>query len=280
MSEINSFTNVRFIWDIHYRCNFRCAYCWFYNTWAKLSGINFYPSVDEWARAWSRIYGLYGSAYIEITGGEPLIYPSFIELIKELSLKHTIRITTNLSASLPFIERFAAETDNQAVGLEASFHPSFIGLAEFTRKAVLLRSKGFALRVQYVAYPAQLNLLKYFEKEFNGNGLKFSVTAFWGEYKGVDYPSGYNEQEREILRSYLNDSRRIELNLDHASPRGRLCRAGNRFALIRGDGHVVRCGQQQENNELGCFLDEGFRLWEDPLPCMSDSCPCNDLREA
>ena len=222
---------------------------------------------------------MYGSASIEITGGEPFLYPSFVELMKRLCARHTLRITTNLSVNEAFLEQFAAQVDAQSVSIEASFHPAFIGLDAFMARAIILKERGFPVRVQYVAYPAQLKLIVHYDEEFRKKGLSFSVTSFWGTYNGVSYPAGYNEEERVCLRNYLKDLQRIELNLEHVSPRGRLCQAGSRFALIRGDGKVVRCGQKQQDNYIGFFLDEGFRLLEAPAPCAAESCPCNDFRE-
>ena len=74
------------------------------------------------------IYDKYGSMHIEITGGEPFIYDNFIYLVKEISQRHTIRITTNLSLN---IEEFISENN-----LACSSSLSIVFLKPFTLKPI------------------------------------------------------------------------------------------------------------------------------------------------
>jgi MoaA/NifB/PqqE/SkfB family radical SAM enzyme len=83
---------------------------------------------------WKRIFDKYGEAKIEIVGGEPFIYPNFIELVKRLSSLHLIKITTNLSGN---VERFVQEVSPERVELDLNFHILFIDL-ETVLKAVFV----------------------------------------------------------------------------------------------------------------------------------------------
>ena len=124
-------SGVYFIWDIHYKCNFRCPYCWFFKNWETMEKRNIYLSVQEWMVHWGRIHQKYGSIRVEITGGEPFLYPDFIELIKQLSSLHKVKITTNMSGD---IETFVKVIDPQRVNLDMNFHILFSGLDPFIKK--------------------------------------------------------------------------------------------------------------------------------------------------
>jgi len=280
LSEEKKIKDLRFIWDIHYKCNYLCPYCWFYDSWETLGINDIYPSLAEWIRAWDRIYDLYGGSYIEITGGEPFLYPDFCQLLKELSTKHKIRITTNLSVNKETITELVNMLNNTRVNFEISFHPLFTSIDSFLEKAVILKEKGFCNCIQFVAYPPQINMIPYLENKAKQQGLIFSVTAFWGTYNNKSYPESYSPDEKEMLKNYVKDINRIKFNVEGVSPRGKMCYAGNRFALIKGNGSVVRCGQSKPGEKIGNFLDSDFLLNKEPLPCAYDYCPCNDYSPA
>ena len=90
---------------------------------------------------WRRIYDKYGKVRIEITGGEPFIYPRFIEIVKLLSSIHRVKVTTNMSGD---IETFVREIDPERVFLDLNFHPLFVSdLDKYIKKTLLLKNAGF-----------------------------------------------------------------------------------------------------------------------------------------
>jgi MoaA/NifB/PqqE/SkfB family radical SAM enzyme len=263
---------LKFAWDIHYRCNFRCPYCWFYKDWARLSSRNLYLSPDEWLIHWKRIYDKYGEVKIEIVGGEPFIYPNFIELVKKLSSLHLIKVTTNLSGD---IERFAEEIDPERVDLDLNFHILFIDLDTVINRALILKKAGFKGGICYLAYPPQMHKIPFLSERFRREGINFALAAFWGEYNGRKYPESYTQEEKEMMRPFLGDVERIDYHLDAKSPRGKLCNAGYKYADIQADGKVVRCAQIGDKS-IGNITDERFSLLEGPVPCEAETCPSNE----
>jgi MoaA/NifB/PqqE/SkfB family radical SAM enzyme len=263
---------IKFAWDIHYRCNFRCPYCWFYKDWAKIGKRSIYLTPDEWMIHWKRVYDRYGEVKIEIVGGEPFIYPNFIELVKKLSFLHLVKVTTNLSGD---IEHFAKEISPQRVDLDLNFHILFINLETVIKKTLILKNAGFKGGVCYLAYPPQMDRIEYLSGEFRKAGINFALAAFWGEYNGKQYPAAYTEEERKMMHPFLGDIDRITYHLNAQSPKGKLCNAGHRYASIQADGNVVRCGTLS-NKSIGNILDKNFDLLKNPLPCEADFCPCNE----
>lgn len=263
---------IKFTWDIHYSCNYRCPYCWYYKRWADASKQNVYLKPREWRSHWQRIYDNYGEAKIEIVGGEPFVYPDFIELVKELSQIHLIKVTTNLSGN---IELFSKQVTPGRVSLDLNYHALFIGLDTVFKKAHILNNAGFDCGVCYLAYPPQMKQIPYLSRRFKEEGVRFALAAFWGEYNGVQYPRGYTEEEKELMRPFIGDIDRATYHMEGKSPKGRPCNAGHKYAVIHANGDVVRCGPLFDRI-IGNILKDGFSLLEGPLPCEADACPCNE----
>lgn len=263
---------ITFTWDIHYKCNFRCPYCWFFKNWAEMEPRNIYLLPEEWMIHWMRIHENYGPVHIEITGGEPFIYPNFIKLIKMLSSVHTVKVTTNLSGD---VETFAKEIDPKKVNLDMNFHILFSDLETYIVKALILKKAGFKCGVCYLAYPPQMDKIDYLSKRFNEVGIGFALAAFWGEYNAKKYPQSYTAEEKEMMKPYLGDLARVNYHLNGQSPKGKLCNAGYRYAGIHANGEVVRCGPLAQK-VMGNILNEDFRLFEKPMPCEAEICPCNE----
>ena len=267
---------VSFSWNLTIECNYRCPYCWFYGDWHQQKTRNKHLAVKELMRYWENIYKRYGSAKIDILGGEPFLYPNFVELIKELSSFHTVDITTNLSCG---VESFAREIDPERVKICPTFHPSFTDFNAFLEKVLFLKEYKFGNRVAYLAYPPQIKQINHYSEGFAKEGLSLSVMAFWGKYSGADYPAGYTQEEKIAIEPYLGDRAGEKFQVVPRKVKGTLCRAGQAYAVIYSDGTVFRCGGSKNSDEkliLGNFFDDNFRLLEEPLPCSHDFCPCNE----
>ena len=257
----------RFTWNIHYACNYRCPYCFFEGRWVEYKKRNVYFSVDQWMGYWNKIYDEYGRCYMLITGGEPFIYPNFIDLMEKLSAIHyPINISTNASGDLI---SFVSRIDPERVSLSVSFQPHFENLKAFLEKVVFLKKNRFGGCINFVAYPAFLKDLGHYLKEFETIGEKLKVIPFWGKYQDKEYPFAYTSAEKELVGiddSWFNKVRK----------KGSICPAGHNSALIFPDGKVARCGQIGESMLIGNFFDTQFKLLDKELPCEAEFCPCDE----
>ena len=261
-----------FIWDIHYRCNFRCPFCWHDNIWSDLERQNRMIPFEKMVSIWEKIYDKYGECHIMITGGEPSIYPNFTELVAALSELHTIKVTSQLSGDM---YTFADKVDPERVVLDMNFHSMEAKLNPFIKKVLYLKKKGFSGGVCYLAYPPLMDKIGYFSSQFEKHGIGFALAAFWGEYAGKKYPESYSEEEREIMKPYLGDVARVQYHLEGKKTKGKLCRAGYCYASIKADGNVTRCGPLSHIS-LGNLYEGTFELYDEPQPCESDVCPCDE----
>lgn len=263
---------INFVWDIHYRCNFRCPFCWFNDNWENMAKLNADKSFGEVVEAWKRVYDKYGECHMMITGGEPTLYPNFISLVKELSSMHSVKVTSQLSTDM---YTFARELDPGRVILDMNFHPLESKLEPFIRKVLFLKKHGFSGGVCYLAYPPQMDKIRYYQEKFESKGINFALAAFWGEYGGKKYPQAYSDEERKMMAPYLGDINRIKYHLEGHKTRGKLCRAGYCYASVKADGRVTRCGPLS-HKPIGNIFDRDFELSDKPEPCEADVCPCDE----
>ena len=269
---------IEFSWDIHHSCNYRCPYCWFYDKWDEIEKNNVYPGLKRLVEIWRRIYDKYGCAQIQINGGEPFTYPDFSKLITEISKMHKVGITTNSSGDIKSITEKANKSN---VSLGMSFHPLFVDLNTFLEKAIIAKESGIATNVLFLAWPGQLERIFDYKRTFEEHGIRFTVLTFWGKYNGKDYPQGYSDEEREILSLVLGTRGESgeKFQLTPKITKGKLCRAGQTYALIHPNGNVYRCGGGNwriQHEPFSNLFSEDFSLLPEPLPCDSNECPCNE----
>ncbi len=270
---------VFFTWDIHFRCNYSCPYCFFDKIWPQLAEENRYPGADKWIEVWEGIHARYGPCNIHITGGELSSYPDFLRLAAALAQRHFLELDTNLSLDA---ESFVARIPPRNVRFAATFHPVCTDIDSFLRRAVRLRDSGFPIRVDFVAYPPQLANLPEYAARFQKSNMDLQVIPFRGEYQGRQYPGGYTDQERAAVLSlggkpFSTGQMMEKYAAPDASrlPLRNVCRMGQMYAKIRPDGTAHRCCKVKDSGKLGNLLEGTFKLLDDAAPCdYSDECTC------
>ncbi|HRY28507.1 MAG TPA: radical SAM protein [Elusimicrobiota bacterium] len=271
---------VVFAWDMHYSCNFRCPYCFYTLTgWHELAKKSTYKSAEEWKRVWHRLYEKYGSCHIRITAGEPFTYPGFVDVLAALSQEHWVQVTSNLSLR-PLLEDFVRRANNRRVELDCTFHPFEAKFEDFLQNVLLLRGRGFIANVCYLAYPPQMARMEEFKRRFKENGIHMNMAVLWGRYAGKEYPHAYTPEEKRWIKEVIGYEIGPEtVGLEPIPTKGKICGAGQRYAVIHADGRAVRCGQLGEET-IGNILDENFELFQTGRPCPSDYCRCKEFQMA
>ena len=142
---------VFFTWEISYECNYHCTYCHAPKPWDPQTRKTRSPGLKKWIEIWRKIYDDYGECEMVISGGEPFIYPNFMELMAYLSEIHVIEFCTNLFFDA---EQIVNKLDPGRVRVGTSFHPEHSELGSFLRKINFLKDKGFETWVNFVPLAA------------------------------------------------------------------------------------------------------------------------------
>jgi len=208
---------------------------------------------------------------INFTGGEPLMYKGFRELIRKLPDKHRWAITSNTLLDVINIEPLLCLT------WTASFHPSQgeEKITRFIQNIHYLRASYFSMSISIVAYPDMLDKLPDYVQGFQKAGFKVGILPFYT--RGWDWrESGKYEEIRKFLPLVEENP-----NLWWVENRDlKQCSAGNNYLTIQPDGDAWRCYsgfiQLEQSHRIGNILT-GLKDVDTAcsIPCLF---PCDWLR--
>jgi MoaA/NifB/PqqE/SkfB family radical SAM enzyme len=271
-------------WDMLYSCNYKCTYCNIIHGRVSCTPEQTKHKIVELGvlkDIWGRIFELYDSGVIRLTGGEPSVYPGFIQLVSFLTQKHVVNVNTNLSFD---IYKFMEKIPYQNVCLNVSFHPEFITIEDLMIKLRALLKNGYGCTVCCVGYPPFLKDLERYKEILTENNIPFNMSPFLGSYEGRDFPKDYNEDEHNILRRITDDptgkdevnKKWLDFRMNEEKHKGKLCRMGQTYAIILPNGDIKRCCSPF-TKKIGNIFEKDFEIFNDARPCDIDekwNCPC------
>ena len=265
------------MWRMNQRCNYKCAYC-------------FREGIDEarWQEhancgqhAPSHISSCFNNTgkrwRIHMTGGEPLLYPRFVELASRLADRHQLSINTNLSTDC--VHDFAACVPVPGVYvINATAHiqeqeKRGDSLRRFVDRAVFLQSHGFRVRIMYIAYPPLLNRMTADLKMFAAAGIsECGVKIFRGCHDSKSYPGDYTPEQKAFVRSHPLSLKEQAILDGKNSFHGHRCIAGHRAFYMDIHGNLTRCCTLP--TAYGNLFQQDYRFDESPGLCPARECVC------
>jgi MoaA/NifB/PqqE/SkfB family radical SAM enzyme len=277
-------------WHPLLTCNFRCTYCFFPSN-VLGQKLQIFASNETWRAAFAAT----GKRWlIHITGGEPTIYPKFVDLCDGLTQDHLISLNTNLSN--PCVFEFARRINPQRVsfinaGLHIDERRRRRGVDVFIAHARAVQDAGFRIIPTIVATPAVVAELPDLTAQFAAEGLWLTPKVLRGGFKGRQYPQAYGAETKSVLRAAILEARDHyegrfsgagamgrpsidvfsddELLTTYPTFTGQPCSAGSKFVRIRPNGDVFRCS---EKTPLGNLLRGTMQLTSGPTPCDTKYC--------
>ncbi|NTU66615.1 MAG: radical SAM protein [Candidatus Moranbacteria bacterium] len=276
------------MWLLNMECNFECPYCFYDDSQRSLK-----TRVGDWVRERIPAINPYKTRFIKadeignffdktdkrwwiiISGGEPFVYPHFIEVVKRLSKKHLITIGTNLS--LP-IDKFIQEIDPKNIW---SFYVSLhlgererkgSSADELLEKVKKLRDAGFRVEINFVAYPPLIPRFKEIKDKFSAEGFEIEAKVFRGVYDGKSYPDNYSEEERDIFYDSIPSEIDKAASFENLSFMDVPCTAGKNLIRINPNGSITRCPHDHEN--LGNIFTGKMNLHDKVKKCRVPYCKC------
>lgn len=252
-----------------YKCNYACPYCGVRSLEQK------HKSVD--ASKWLQWFNSLPPSAIDITGGEPFLYPGWRHLIREFPEKHRLGLTTNLSYPIPSQSDFPWK---RFKNLSVSFHPYMVTLDRFMRclKSLILFGGAENVTVNIVAYPEQLPKIPEYVKEIR-EVARVHVDPF------ISDTYQYSEKEKRevaLIRSSLGNLSTRKLGQD-LSEEGvaKTCNAGQKYFLVLPDGSSYTCmggvfSSSKDFYYMGNVFEKGWKPRSKPVICyQSCSAGCD-----
>lgn len=276
-------------WVLLRACNFRCNYCAILPE--ELGGrINVHATAAEWLEAFNAT----GKSWLlHITGGEPSIYPGFVELCERLTRNHYLSLNTNFSNAC--LDEFCEKVDparvhyiNAALHYEERIKKGAIDV--FIKRALEFKRRRFNLLISSVMTPTVAGVFGELQAQFEAQGLCVIPKVMRGWCAGKLYPDSYTRSERTLIRDHLARARQtyaavlarmeepptINMFRDERflrgipNYRGSLCASGSRFVEIEPNGDVFRCSSGQM---LGNVLNKDLKLLSNARRCDTSYCP-------
>lgn len=255
-------------WHLTNRCNFYCEYCHPQIRYVLNRRDLVEPPADLVVR---RINELDQTCLVHMSGGEPFLYPEFVDLCAGLTRRHYISINTNLASD--HIGEFARRVNPTRVAkIVAALHiPERERLAlpldRYAKSFRTLRDAGFDVVALYVLFPPLLGRLAEDLDALGGLGVEpLRAKVFKGVYQGRRYPEGYNDEERKLILAHSGEYVLNRPYLDGMlSFRGQACTAGVTSFKVTVTGEVRRCASVPTS--YGNLYDGTFRPASNPAPC-------------
>jgi len=252
-------------WVPTYQCNLECNYCiagirYISEIYTKTYPINI-SALKKTLNDSNKIYR------IDFTGGEPFLVPNIVELCIELTKKHFIGLTTNLTSKK--VKEFAEKINpERVVFINASCHIKELErmnlLSRYIHNFLLCKNRGFDIKAVEVGYPPLLKESDKYKRFFLEKGIELTFSPYHGKYKEKFYPDSYSEKERKIFSL-------TEKNINQYYQYGKLCNAGYNVGIIQPDGDIRYCFFI--NKSLGNIY-EGIKFNDKLIRCPFKLCNC------
>jgi MoaA/NifB/PqqE/SkfB family radical SAM enzyme len=262
----------KMLWTPSDFCNYNCIYCFnppsigFPYATKKYSPLDIARSFDETGKSW----------LIMFLGGEPFMMPDFLPLLRELTRKHDINISTNLCSDdvFKFPDFVPSE---QVMVINASLHvlereKEDPGFEKFIEKYFFLEEKGYRILVSYVTWPPLFNRI---EKDFNylrSRGIEnIMPIIFRGMYNGKEYPFDYSPEEINLLSNLVGNKSPVDFKPRNTNNNKMTCEAGYKYFYMDYYGNVSRCNMIQ-NEKHGNLFEGTFKPNTRRYRKMSEEC--------
>jgi MoaA/NifB/PqqE/SkfB family radical SAM enzyme len=204
---------------------------------------------------------------IDFTGGEPFLAPNIVEACIELTKKHFIGLTTNLTSKK--VKEFAEKINPERVFfIVASCHIKELErlnlLSRYIHNFLLCKNRGFEIYAWEVGYPPLLKEVDKYKNFFLEKGIDLAFRPYIGGYKGKFYPDSYSEKELKIFGL-------TETDINQFYQYGKLCNVGYNVGVIHPNGDITYCFQISKS--LGNIF-EGIKFKDKLIRCPFKFCNC------
>lgn len=261
------------IWKINHLCNFSCPYCFSGGQIQKEHPKTAIHSPEFISKQFAKYADKW---HITLLGGEPFLYPKFVDLCQALTKNNHLSLITNLSTSN--VEKFAQTVSPEKVFYiattvhieEREKHKN--GIEKLIENYLVLKSKNFKIGCLYIAHPSLFNRIENDFMYFRNRGVDVSIKTFRGQYNGKNYPQDLTEKELEIMASLGMSKTEEKTATSQSTFTHNYCNFGYDSFIMDNTGKVKRCGTSSIT--YGNLLQGTFNPDTKPKPCTRKICNC------
>ena len=255
-------------WHLNRDCNFNCKYC-YVSRLQTLGQKGHGVDIDIEAFRKNKV----NWKSVMMSGGEPFIYPHYVELCKKMTELFHIGINTNLSTSN--IYDFADTVDPKKVDeIHASFHLGQRKRTDwwkFAEKYKYLEAKGFPITASQVIHPTLASEYIDAFDFLKERGVHLNPKIYEGYHRLRLYPAMYKNKIRKMMINY-SEYILPPLLFGNLDWEGKPCSAGYNFMQIQYNGNAFRC--QGDKTHLGNLYAGDITTFEETQNCYSKICDC------
>jgi len=279
-------------WQVNYRCNFRCSFCHY---WHDPMGDQPETTVAQFATGGEKLAEL-GTLLISLAGGEPLIRPDIVDIVRAIGRHHFTFITTNgwfvtrelaealfaaglwgISLSIDYAD---PQLHDRRRGMPGAFERALAAIEHFGRAR---RYKWQRVNWMSVLMEDNLDQLETMIEMAAARGAYFMVQPYCTAKTGSRQfrPGGRSVAEyllrlRGRYRNFLSNPYFLG-NFDQALNGGVSgCMAGRGFFNIDSTGDIAVCVERRQHPVANLFEHSATeivrRLRQDPTPRQCSAC--------
>ncbi len=287
-------------WILGRFCNYSCSYCWPYASTRKKDHRDIdliLMTIDEIKR--QARDNNYNSFHFSLSGGEPTFHPNYLEILEHLAEDkpncnyHSVHMTSNCSRKMSWFEEYADIVSHfDRASITASFHKEHLNtpakVHEFGDKLLYCMSRGIKVTINQVMVPENWDVLWKEAQEFQERGIHVTLkpqsdpTASFvvDGYTDDMLDKLHNSMKQQINQVELYDDQGKVWEIDQAERlnafgfnkfKGWTCESGYRSIIIREPDGSIKRSYSCSDEPLG-YIDKGFRLFDKPMPCITNSC--------
>ena len=251
------------LWSVTNRCNLDCTYCLNQAKDTVEHRIHI-PSFIETLDNTGDIFK------ITFSGGEPFLVPNIVEACVEITKKHFIGFSTNLTSKKigEFVENVNPEKVLHIAAPVQIKELERLNLVDrYVNNFHLCQDNGFWIDPCVVAYPGLIGEIENYTSFFKEKGIDLQFDPFLGMYQNKEYPDSYTPEEIRIFKVR---------NPTKFRQKGKLCNAGYNVAIVDVDGAVHPCFNLKDKSMGNVYKKISFRKQLIRCPFELCGCPLNN----
>jgi len=272
---------------LHNVCNYKCSYCSEYH----YNGEYRWPdTMDAYIKLINEMKARNKYLYVEISGGEPTVWPQFQEFVDTISDDQVfVEFSTNASRTLRYWKKFKA----QKTFVLLSWHHEEADDEHFYRVAEILQDKA-SVNVTLMVLPENFERAKLLYDRLKTLNVEITPKFTRKNIHRAEYIEYTDEQIEWITKNYFNKMKPFQsdwkipqnLHFDDEPMKfmnvlktglhnfdGFTCTAGLKRLMVTPDGKIKRC-TKGVGGVIGNIFKDNYTLPDLPLVCNLSACPC------